>query len=117
MTGLPFVLACLAIGLALSWLGTLVFPKQPGLVAFTIDAIIVLAIPYLPPFRLPHTSCVYIARSALPCDASWTVIGARLAAVQQSHWIGGAAILAAPVIMCYLFDARRTRPAVQGRGR
>jgi hypothetical protein len=118
MTGMPFVLAALAIALVLSWVGTLVFSKQPGLVAFTIDVIIVLAVPYLPPFRLPDTSCVYIARSALPCDPSWAVIGARGAAVPASHWIGGAVILAAPFAMCFFFDRRRAgrRPAFQGRG-
>jgi hypothetical protein len=108
VSGLPFVLACLAIGLVLSWLGILAFPKQPGLVAFTIDVIIVLALPYLPAFKR-GTSCVYIARSTLPCDPSWTVIGARYAAISQSHWIGGAAVLAAPFVMCYLLASRATR--------
>jgi hypothetical protein len=115
VTGIPFDLACLAIGLALSWLGTLAFPEHPGWVSIAIDVLIVFVVPYVPPFKLPGSQCGSLWSS---CDPSWHTIGAKAAAVPASHWIGAAAILAAPFVMCHLFARRAgTRPAFQRRVR
>ena len=115
-SGIPFDLSCLAIGLVLSWLGTLAFPKRPGWVAVVIDILIVYVISYLPPFKLGASSCGALWSS---CDPSWHSIGAKAAALPPLAWIGGGAVLAAPFVMCHLFARRAagTRPAFQGRGR
>lgn len=116
MTGMPFAAACLAIGLVLSWLGTLAFPKHPGWVAAAIDVLIVYVISYLPPFKLPGSSCGALWSS---CNPSWGAIGTEYSRTAPHAYVIAGIILAAPFVMCWFFASRAAgaRPALRGRPR
>jgi hypothetical protein len=113
VTGVPFVLSCLVIGVTLSWAGTMIFWRSPGWVAVAVDVTLVYVVPYLPPFKEPGASgCGSLWSS---CNPSWTAVAGKVLAVPQHAWIGGAACLAVPVLTCYLVAAGRAERLARGR--
>jgi len=103
-TGIPFDLICLGIGVVLSWFGTLIFRKHPGLVATAIDVFLVFVLPYTSPFRLPGSQCGSLWSS---CNPSAGTVGKGVAAVPPLHWIGAAIILVGVYGWCFFFARRR----------
>jgi hypothetical protein len=115
VTGVPFVVACLVIGVTLAWAGAMIFWRSPGWVAVAVDVTLVYVVPYVPPFKragVTLTSCGSLFSS---CDPSWTAVAGKVLAVPQHAWIGGAACLAVPVLTCYLVAAGRAERLARGR--
>jgi hypothetical protein len=107
-SGPPFVAAILAIGVALSWFGTLIVPRYPGWVSVVIDIILIWVVPFVGPFKKPGSQCGSLWSS---CDPSWSYIAGQFKAVPALSWAGAAAALAVPVILCPYFARRRRGPA------
>jgi hypothetical protein len=111
VTGVPFVVACLVIGVTLAWAGTMIF-RRPGWVAVAVDVTLVYVVPYVPPFRLTGVTLTSCGSLFSSCDPSWTAVAGKVLAVPQHAWIGAAACLAVPVLACYL-TAYGPRPAAR----